>query len=99
MGEVSFPSCRRQPIPEHFEQLFGTPTGLDFAPVVQMYGGSFQRVADWYTFRSAVNESIASSGLHIVEVPTSRDTNVQMHRQLWQVVGSALAKRSENVAS
>ena len=84
---------------EHFEQLFGTPTGLDFAPVVQMYGGSFQRAADWYTFRSAVNESIASSGLHIVEVPTSRDTNVQMHRQLWQVVGSALAKRSENVAS
>jgi 2-succinyl-5-enolpyruvyl-6-hydroxy-3-cyclohexene-1-carboxylate synthase len=81
--------------PEHFEQLFGTPTGLDFAPVVQMYGGSFQRVADWYAFRSAVNESIASRGLHVIEVPTMRDSNVQMHRRLWQVVGNALVQKPE----
>jgi 2-succinyl-5-enolpyruvyl-6-hydroxy-3-cyclohexene-1-carboxylate synthase len=78
--------------PEHFEQLFGTPTGLDFAPVVQMYGGSFQRVSDWHTFRSVLNESISSSGLHVIEVPTMRDSNVQMHRQLWQVVGNAIHK-------
>jgi 2-succinyl-5-enolpyruvyl-6-hydroxy-3-cyclohexene-1-carboxylate synthase len=31
--------------PEHFEQLFGTPTGLDFHPAVQMYGGQFRRIA------------------------------------------------------
>src|SRR5215469_3795203 len=30
--------------PEHFEQLFGTPTGLDFRLAVQMFGGQFQRI-------------------------------------------------------
>jgi 2-succinyl-5-enolpyruvyl-6-hydroxy-3-cyclohexene-1-carboxylate synthase len=77
--------------PEHFEQLFGTPTRLDFAPVVQMYGGSFQRITNWQEFRSAINESIAARGLHVIELPTGRESNVQMHRQLWQAVRNALA--------
>lgn len=77
--------------PEHFEQLFGTPTGLDFAPVVQMYGGSFQRVAAWQEFRSILKQSITRGGLHVIEVPTGRNSNVQMHRQLWQVAERALA--------
>jgi 2-succinyl-5-enolpyruvyl-6-hydroxy-3-cyclohexene-1-carboxylate synthase len=77
--------------PEHFEQLFGTPTGLDFAPVVQMYGGTFQQATTWQAFRSTINESITSKGLHVIEVPTERTSNVQMHRQLWQVVRNALA--------
>jgi 2-succinyl-5-enolpyruvyl-6-hydroxy-3-cyclohexene-1-carboxylate synthase len=78
--------------PEHFEQLFGTPTGLDFALVVQMYGGSFQRIANWQEFRAALQQSINSSGLHVIEVPTVRESNVQMHRQLWQVVERALTR-------
>ena len=76
--------------PEHFEQLFGTPTGLDFAPVVQMYGGSFQRIANWNDFRVAVSKSLMAHGLHVIEVPTERASNVVMHRQLWQAVGEAL---------
>ncbi len=78
--------------PEHFEQLFGTPTGLNFAPVVQMYGGTFQRILHWHDFRVAVNNSMATGGLHVIEVPTERTSNVQMHRQLWQAVGEALLK-------
>ena len=77
--------------PEHFEQLLGTPTGLDFALVVQMYGGSFQRITGWQEFRSAMNESITARGLHVIEVPTGRESNVQMHRHLWQAVRNALA--------
>jgi 2-succinyl-5-enolpyruvyl-6-hydroxy-3-cyclohexene-1-carboxylate synthase len=77
--------------PEHFEQLFGTPIGLDFAPVVQMYGGTFQRIVNWQEFRAALQQSINSSGLHVIEVPTMRESNVHMHRQLWQVVDNALA--------
>ncbi len=79
--------------PEHFEQFFGTPTGLDFAPAVQMYGGTFQRISHWHDFRVAINTSIAGGGLHVIEVPTERASNVQMHRQLWQVVAEALQER------
>jgi len=76
--------------PEHFEQLFGTPTGLDFQPVVQMYGGTFQRIATWEEFRAAFEQSAGTDGLHVIELQTERASNVDMHRQLWRVVEQAL---------
>lgn len=76
--------------PEHFEQLFGTPIGLDFRPAVEMYSGRFTRIADWGAFRDAVRTGLAEGGLHVIEVPTERESNVRMHRHLWQVVDRAL---------
>ena len=76
--------------PEHFEQLFGTPTGLDFRLAVQMYGGQYQKVESWEQFRELVGRGLNTGGLHVIEVPTERASNVKMHRQLWEVVGKAL---------
>jgi len=76
--------------PEHFEQLFGTPIGLDFSHAASMYGGQYQRVTDWSEFRTAVQRGMQNGGLHIVEVTTERESNVHMHRQLWQSVAQAL---------
>jgi 2-succinyl-5-enolpyruvyl-6-hydroxy-3-cyclohexene-1-carboxylate synthase len=76
--------------PEHFEQLFGTPTGLDFRHAVEMYGGTFRRIADWEQFRAAFRHGMAAGGLHVIEVPTERASNVSMHRQLWRAVDAAL---------
>lgn len=76
--------------PEHFEQLFGTPTGLDLRPAVEMYSGQFRRVETWEQFRDAVHCGIAETGLHVIEVNTERAGNVSMHRQLWQEVTRAL---------
>jgi 2-succinyl-5-enolpyruvyl-6-hydroxy-3-cyclohexene-1-carboxylate synthase len=78
--------------PEHFEQLFGTPTGLDFRPAVQMYGGTFQRSETWEAFCNAMTQGMRAGGLHVVEVRTERASNVSMHRQLWKVVEEALHK-------
>jgi 2-succinyl-5-enolpyruvyl-6-hydroxy-3-cyclohexene-1-carboxylate synthase len=76
--------------PEHFEQLFGTPTGLDFRLAVQMYGGQYQKVESWEQFRKGVRRGLNTGGLHVIEVPTERTSNVKMHRQLWEAVGKAL---------
>jgi 2-succinyl-5-enolpyruvyl-6-hydroxy-3-cyclohexene-1-carboxylate synthase len=76
--------------PEHFEQLFGTPTGLDFAPVVQMHGGTFSRTDNWQAFREAVTQGMSAGGLNVIEVRTERASNVTMHRQLWQAVDATL---------
>ncbi len=76
--------------PEHFEQLFGTPTGLDFRLAVQMYGGQYQKVESWEQFRKLVGRGLNTGGLHVIEVPTERASNVKMHRQLWEAVGKAL---------
>ncbi len=72
--------------PEHFEQLFGTPTALDFSHAAHLYGAHYQRVDGWDLFRDAVQYGIRVGGLHIVEVTTERASNVRMHRELWQHV-------------
>lgn len=76
--------------PDHFEEYFGTPTGLDFSLVTQMYGGTFTRIETWEQFREAVMCGITDGGLHVVEVPTNRERNVEMHRHLWKKVSEAL---------
>jgi len=78
--------------PEHFETLFGTPHGLDFRPLAEMYGARFTRVVGWDEFRSAVRRGFAEGGLHIVEVPTERKRNVQLHDEMWSAVSEAVAR-------
>lgn len=77
---------------EHLETLFGTPHGLDFRPVAEMYGARFTRVETWDEFRTAVRDGIAEGGLRVVEVPTERNRNVTLHREMWRVVSEALAR-------
>lgn len=87
-GIFSFlPQAQHQ---EHFELLFGTPTGLRFRPVVEMYGGTFTTITSWEHFRTTVQQGLDNGGLHVVEVGTERNSNVVMHRQLWQQVSNAL---------
>lgn len=76
--------------PDHFERLFGTPTGLDFSHAVRMYGGDFTRIANWDAFRAALRDGMSGGGLHVVEVPTERASNVALHRELWRVADAAL---------
>ncbi len=84
--------------PEHFEQLFGTPTGLNFHLAVQMYGGCFQRVDSWEQFRETLRQGLGN-GFHVIEVLTKRSSNVTMHRHLWQVVQTALREQGIDMLS
>jgi 2-succinyl-5-enolpyruvyl-6-hydroxy-3-cyclohexene-1-carboxylate synthase len=77
--------------PHNFEQLFGTPHGLDFRPVTEMYGAKFSRIEDWPGFETALQTALQQDGLKVIEVPTNRASNVTMHRQMWAAVYQALA--------
>ncbi|MFD1739170.1 2-succinyl-5-enolpyruvyl-6-hydroxy-3-cyclohexene-1-carboxylic-acid synthase [Bacillus salitolerans] len=69
---------------KHFEEVFGTPTNLDYEKVVDMYGGVFHRVKDWKEYQMAIKNSLDMNQLVVVEVPTeNRDENVILHRNLW----------------
>ncbi len=77
--------------PEHFEALFGTPHGLDFEPVGELYGLDFQRVDSWNAFTGVVRESISQPGVQVIEVPVpDRETNVTLHRRLWKSMSAEL---------
>jgi 2-succinyl-5-enolpyruvyl-6-hydroxy-3-cyclohexene-1-carboxylate synthase len=77
-------------LPEHFEALFGTPTGLDYRPAIEMYGCGYRRVETWPEFRCGVSESLVSPGVQVVEMRTDRTRNVELHRGVWHAVRSAL---------
>jgi 2-succinyl-5-enolpyruvyl-6-hydroxy-3-cyclohexene-1-carboxylate synthase len=72
--------------PDHFEMLFGTPTGLEFRHAADMYGASFVRADEWAAFDDAVRRGGAAPGLKIVEMRTDRTRNVDLHRQVWAAV-------------
>ena len=76
--------------PEHFEELFGTPHGLDFRPTAELYGARFTRVDTWDGFREATQRGLTSHGLDIIELRTAREHNVSLHREVWRAVSATL---------
>lgn len=87
-GIFSFLPQAKQP--QHFEALFGTPIGLDFKKVVEMYEGSFARVSDPSGFAPAFHNAIGEKGLSVVEVISDREKNVQEHRSLTKAINMAI---------
>lgn len=77
--------------PMHFERLFGTPHGLSFEPVAELYGARYHRAHDSVSLRTAVADGIRGGGLHIVELRTDRTRNVELHQGAWEAVASALS--------
>jgi 2-succinyl-5-enolpyruvyl-6-hydroxy-3-cyclohexene-1-carboxylate synthase len=77
--------------PDHFEQVFGTPTGLDFQHAALLYDAQYTRPTSWHAFRDAVQQGLRDGGLHVVEVQTERSANVSLHRQLWRVIEAELS--------
>jgi 2-succinyl-5-enolpyruvyl-6-hydroxy-3-cyclohexene-1-carboxylate synthase len=75
----------------HFEELFGTPHGLDFRHAAALYSLAYacpESVAD---FDAAVLSSLATPGVGIIEVKTDRTENVAIHNEVWAKVEEALS--------
>jgi len=75
----------------HYEELFGTPLGLDYSHAAAMYGGKFTRVDTWEAFRAAVGRAMDEGGLQLIELRTDRWANVEQHRRIWQHMHARLA--------
>jgi 2-succinyl-5-enolpyruvyl-6-hydroxy-3-cyclohexene-1-carboxylate synthase len=75
---------------EHFETLFGTPHGLDFAPVAQLYGVDFQRVRTRQEYRAALTASFFAPGVQVIEIRTDREENLKLHQRIWDEVARAV---------
>jgi 2-succinyl-5-enolpyruvyl-6-hydroxy-3-cyclohexene-1-carboxylate synthase len=76
--------------PEPFEELFGTPHGLDFRAACELYGLGYERAETRRAFREAVARSISSPGVQVIEVRTEREANVALHRAIWRDVSAAM---------
>ena len=73
-----------------FEDLFGTPHGLDFRHAAQLYGLDYCEPEDGPAFRIALENSFHTPGVSLIVVHTSRAANVRLHKELWQAVSQRL---------
>lgn len=75
-------------VEEHYEDLFGTPTGLTLEHHGAMYELDYTKVEGKEQLRAALAKEAA--GVRIIEVFTNRAENVAVHRTLWQAINKEL---------
>lgn len=73
-----------------FEQLFGTPHGVQFATLAATYGLGYHPLARASDVGEVVAAATAAGGIHIVEVRTDREDNRAVHRDLAAAVADAV---------
>ena len=78
--------------PQYYEEFFATPHGLDFRPVVEMYGAAFDRVSSPAAIAGAIRTALRAPGSTVVEVSLDRRLGVAAHRRGWETVRLALEK-------
>jgi 2-succinyl-5-enolpyruvyl-6-hydroxy-3-cyclohexene-1-carboxylate synthase len=89
-GIFSFlPQARALPA-ERFEQLFGTPHGLDLVAVAASYGVSARRLDAGADVDAEVAEAVAKGGVQVLVVATDRAANIEAHRAVDDAVAQAV---------
>jgi 2-succinyl-5-enolpyruvyl-6-hydroxy-3-cyclohexene-1-carboxylate synthase len=73
--------------PTVFEQLYGTPHGLDLVALAAAYGITASAVDD---VGAATAAALAAGGVHVLVVRTDRAENLELHRRLNAAVAAAL---------
>ena len=89
-GIFSFLPQHRELDAERFEQLFGTPHGVDAVAVAEAHGVPAERVASRAGLQAAVAGAFTRGGPRVVVVSTDRDANVGVHEGLDEAVGRAV---------
>jgi 2-succinyl-5-enolpyruvyl-6-hydroxy-3-cyclohexene-1-carboxylate synthase len=78
-------------LPDHYEELFGTPHGIDVGPIVTALGGEYRAVGST-GLRAALADSIGRPGVRVLSFRTDRARNVELHREAAAAVADALAR-------
>ncbi len=77
-------------LPEHYEELFGTPHGTDWPAVLSALGATY-RVVGARDLRVACREALQRPGVSVLHLRTERGRNLELHREVAAVVQRALA--------
>lgn len=77
--------------PERFEQLFGTPHGVDLAALTTVHRLPVIEVHETAYVTAALEVALATTGASVVLVRTDRRENVAVHDELNSAVAEAVA--------
>jgi 2-succinyl-5-enolpyruvyl-6-hydroxy-3-cyclohexene-1-carboxylate synthase len=78
-------------LPEHFEELFGTPHGIDLVALAELHHIPVERIEKASDLVPALDAAVAAGGVRIIVVPSDRADNVSRHRDAWSAVARSLA--------
>jgi 2-succinyl-5-enolpyruvyl-6-hydroxy-3-cyclohexene-1-carboxylate synthase len=83
------------PIAKHgddvdFERLFTLPHGIDIAAVAAAYGLQHRRVTTGPKLTAALEDSQASAGTQVIEVPLDRRENLALYREIHREIGRSV---------
>jgi len=78
-------------LPDHYEELFGTPHGIDIGPIVTALGGEWRAVGP-AELSGALADSLGRSGVRVLGFRTDRGRNVELHREAAAVVADLLSR-------
>ena len=73
----------------YYEDLFGTPTGIQFKAAADMYGAEYFSAETVAQLQAALRTP-KEKPVRIIEVATDRANNVTIHRKLWSRLGEGL---------
>lgn len=73
-----------------FEQLYGTPHGLDLVAMAAAFGATARAVDTVHDLAAAVPAALALGGVHVLVVHTDRRANLDLHRRLNAAVAAAV---------
>ena len=63
-----------------FDYLFNTPQGIDYSGLATMYGLDYVKVITNAELASAMKQYIGTEGIHVIEVPTSKEISRELHK-------------------
>ena len=77
----------------HFEELFGTPHGLQFEHAARLFGARHAQPQSVVALRTELAASL-EGGLHLIEVVVPRNLNPEVHRQISDRMLAAIQREA-----
>ena len=65
---------------DDFDYLFNTPQGIDYSGLATMYGLDYVKVTTNAELEQAMQHYIGTEGIHLIEVPTSKESSRELHK-------------------